>query len=164
MAALLFAAITPLRQAHATEMIPELRLATAFGGDYDVDILTAAWYVPAPRWTRANRLEVAAGAIQNSSSSQGFAFVGPVWLLTDERRATFVEFSIGPTLLSGSNFAGHELGGNVQFRSALALGREFGRRRLFRLALRVEHISNGGLRDDNPGLDSIGLSFSSTGR
>jgi len=43
---------------------------------------------------------------------------------------------------------------------AAAAGVFFSRlRRLAAFALRNSHISNGGLRDDNPGLDFVGLSF-----
>jgi hypothetical protein len=138
---------------------PEIRVATAYGGKYDADLLTLAWFTSAPGWTRAERIEFSAGVIQGRKRSRPIVFAGPVWRLTKPDRPSFIEFSTGPTLISGSTISGRELGGNLHFRSALAFGRVFGRRRLLRIALRFEHISNGGLRDENPGLESIGLSF-----
>ena len=144
---------------NAGEMIPELRVATALGNQSDVHMISAAWYGDVPGWTRASRLEYSVGAINDADQSSGFVFVGPVWELIGGGRPTYLEFSLGPTLLSGSTIDGRELGGNFHFRSALALGRTFGARRNMHLALRVSHISNGGLRELNPGLDFIGLSF-----
>ena len=154
-------ALTALQLAPAAvvETLPELRIATAYGSEADVNVFTAAWFGKAPQWTRANRLEFAAGIIHDSEVIRPFAFVGPVWRLDGGSRSPFVELSFGPTVLGGATVGGRDLGGNLHFRSALALGKAFGRRQAFRVALRVEHISNGGLREANPGLDSIGLSF-----
>ena len=143
----------------AQDMFPELRFATALGNQSDVHLISAAWYGNAPDWTRALRIEYSVGAISDADKSRAFVFAGPVWELIGNGKPTYLEFSLGPTLLSGSTIDGRELGGNFHFRSALALGRTFGARRNMHLALRVSHISNGGLREPNPGLDFIGLSF-----
>jgi len=145
--------------ADASEMFPELRVESAYRGAADVDILSVAWYRSAPYWTRATRLEFAIGVIQDTRHSQPFAFTGPVWRLAAPGRAPFLEFSFGPAVLGGSRFDERELGGKLHFRSALALGTRFGRRRAWYAAVRVAHLSNGGLRRPNPGLDSIGLAF-----
>ena len=151
-------AVTLPQNAAAAEL-PELRLSTAYRSGVDVDVYSIAWYTRAPHWTRARRLEFSAGVIRDTSTSRPFAFAGPVWRLVGASRAPFIEFSLGPTGIAGATFDGRRLGGNIHFRSALALGTEFGKRHTMRIALRIEHISNGGLRDDNPGLDAIGLSF-----
>lgn len=150
--------------AAAGTMFPELRIANAFGGDYDAHVITAAWYGRAPAWTRASRLEYAVGAIEDTDTSRAYAFFGPVWTLPNRSRDFFVEFSIGPAVLNGSTIDNRELGGNFHFRSALAFGKTFGYRRPVRVALRVSHISNGGLREPNPGFDFIGLSFTAGAR
>ena len=41
----------------------------------------------------------------------------------------------------------------------IACGKSFSRRQVLRVAIRVEHVSNRGLREANPGLDSSGLGF-----
>lgn len=146
-------------RAATSQAYPELRVATAFAGKFDADVFTAAWYVETPAWIRADRLELAAGVINAADVSRPFAFAGPVWRVTPRRRGPFVEFSFGLTVIGGSTVDGRDLGGNLHFRSAVALGLAGGRGQAHEVAIRVEHISNGGLRDHNPGLDSIGLSF-----
>jgi len=158
MLVLLASAVSPAR-AGALQAYPELRVATAYSGKFDADVFTAAWYVDAPGWVRAARLELAAGVISAADKSRPFAFAGPVWRVTSRRRSSFLEFSFGPTVIGGSTVDGRELGGNLHFRSAVALGLAGGRGQAHEIAIRIEHISNGGLRDDNPGFDSIGLSF-----
>jgi len=155
---LLASAVLPAR-AGALQAHPELRVATAYSAKFEADVFTAAWYVDAPAWVRAARLEIAAGVISAPDASRPFAFAGPVWRATSRRRSSFLEFSFGPTVIGGSTVDGRDLGGNLHFRSAVALGLAGGRSHTFEVAIRIEHVSNAGLRGDNPGLDSIGLSF-----
>lgn len=157
LSATLFAIAWPAAEAHAGNLIPELRIATTYQGKFDADVYTAAWSLAAPRWTGAGRLEISTGVIRDAEKIRPFAFVGPVWRLVLRRPAPFLEFSFGPTLIGGAVIDGRDLGGNLHFRSALALGTSLGRNT--EIAIRIEHISNGGLRDENPGLDSIGLGF-----
>lgn len=51
-----------------------------------------------------------------------------------------------------------DLGGVVEFRSAIEVGREWSSRS--RLALAVYHLSNAGIYDTNPGSNSLILTFS----
>lgn len=51
-----------------------------------------------------------------------------------------------------------DLGGLVEFRSAIEIGREWSNRS--RLALAVYHLSNSGIYDTNPGSNSLILTFS----
>ena len=139
--------------------VPEIRVATTYGNSADAAVLTVAWYLRAPRLTRASRLEIAAGIIDDGDKSNPFIFAGPVWAASSASERLFAEFSLGPALLSRSRVEGRELGGTFHFRSALALGAAFGDRRSTRIALRIAHISNGGLRRANPGLDYVGMSF-----
>ena len=112
-----------------------------------------------PRRLRINRLEMAVGAISTSEESRPFVSFGPVWRLPMNNGAMFLELGISPTLLGGSTFNGHELGGNFHFTSSAALGATFGPRDAVSLALRIQHTSNGSLDSTNPGLDMIGLNF-----
>jgi hypothetical protein len=146
-------------RAEVSRGYPELRVATAYTGKFNADVFTAAWHVDAPEWLRAARLELAAGVIDAADATRPFAFAGPVWRVTSRRRSSFLEFSFGPTVIGGSTVDGRDLGGNLHFRSAIALGLAGGHGHTFELALRVEHVSNGGLRNHNPGLDSIGMSY-----
>lgn len=156
-AILAFAAVTS--PSIADDRLPELRVAQSFGGHFDAESVSVAWFGRAPSWTRASRFEYSTGIISGSESSRAFAFAGPVWQVSDRTRRLYAEFSFGPTLLDGSRIDGRELGGNFHFRSALALGMRVGKGDSTRIALRVSHISNGGLSDPNPGIDFVGLSF-----
>ena len=158
-ALLALAGAMPATDTHAADLVPELRVASAYEGRIDADVYTAAWFTAAPRWSLANRLEFAVGVIRDAHESRPFGFFGPVWRFASRRSASFLEFSFGPTVIGGSTIDGRELGGNLHFRSAIAVGLAGGRRRNFEVALRIEHVSNGGLRSTNPGLDSIGLGF-----
>lgn len=145
--------------AGADGSLPDLRLATTYGGDVDATTYSGAWHRSAPQWTRADHLEIALGVIDDSRSPRAFVFVGPSWRLGDNGLPPYVEFSFGPTVLTGSTVDGRELGGNFHFRSSLSIGARIGARGDKEIAISVSHISNGGLRSANPGLDSIGLSF-----
>ena len=160
--ALLFvmlASAVPSARAGVSQAYPELRVATAYAGKFDADLFTVAWYVGTPAWLRADRLELAAGVIVADDVSRPFAFAGPVWRAALGSRSPFVEFSFGPTVIGGSTVDGRDLGGNLHFRSAIAFGIAGGHGHAHEIAIRVEHVSNGGLQNHNPGLDSIGLSF-----
>ena len=144
---------------HLFDRVPELRVATTYGNSAGAAIITAAWYLPALRLTRANRFELAAGIIDDGDKANPFLFAGPVWARSNASERVFVEFSIGPAILSRSRVEGREIGGTLHFRSALAIGAAFGDHRDTRIALRIAHISNGGLQRTNPGLDFAGASF-----
>ena len=144
----------------ADDRLPELRIAQSFGGHFDVESVAVAWFGRTPSWTRASRFEYSAGIIRGADSSRLFAFAGPVWRASDRTRRLYTEFSFGPALLDGSRIDGRELGGSLHFRSALALGMRIGRHERGRIALRISHISNGGLAEPNPGIDFIGISLS----
>ncbi len=66
----------------------------------------------------------------------------------------FVDASVMPGLYAEGE-DGNDLGGDVQFRSALALGRRIGPGQAVSLAL--GHKSNAGLEDRNPGMTDLTL-------
>lgn len=146
-------------ESDAAQRVPELRVATAYEDKFDVDVFSAAWHVPAPKWTRAGRLEVSVGVIRSAEDSRPILFAGPVWRIDSDRHPAFLDLSFGPAVIAGSTFDGRELGGNLHFRSSLSLGITSIGHRPIEMTIRVEHVSNGGLRSENPGLDAIGLGF-----
>lgn len=113
-----------------------------------------------PRRLRARCLELAVGALATSAESRPYVSLGPVWSFPSQSQALFLELGFSVTLLGGSTLDGRDLGGNLHFTSAAAVGTRFGARREFALALRIQHMSNGGLHDTNPGVDAIALNFS----
>jgi hypothetical protein len=69
------------------------------------------------------------------------------------------EFGIGVSLITDTRFAGKNIGSHYQFEDRLGLILEFGEQLAESIAVRYMHYSNGGLNDDNPGLDFLNLSY-----
>jgi lipid A 3-O-deacylase len=69
------------------------------------------------------------------------------------------EFGIGVSLISDTRFAGKNVGSHYQFEDRLGLMLEFGENLNRSIAIRYMHYSNGGLNDNNPGMDFLNLSY-----
>lgn len=69
------------------------------------------------------------------------------------------EFAIGLSLVEDTRFADKDLGSRFQFEDRFGLVFEFGPQLRESLALRYMHYSNGGLNDDNPGLDYLNVGY-----
>lgn len=141
------------------EIFDEIRVSVAddkFSGTVQ---FAAVFQRRAPLWLRAHHTEIAVGGIQNADDSRPFLSIGPVWRWGREDQSVFVEFGFSPTFIGGSRFGDRDMGGNVHFTSSLSIGHTFGRFRQAALSLRLQHISNGGLSDTNPGMDMLGLNF-----
>lgn len=108
---------------------------------------------------RADRIEFAVGAISDKSRNRLFVSLGPVWRLPFPDSAAFVEFGFSPTWIDSPILNDRDLGGHFHFTSAVSVGIDVGAQQNLSLALRVQHTSNGGLNETNPGLDMIGLNF-----
>ena len=157
-ALMLAAAAAPSAAAAAPGFAPDdVRLVGGFAGAADTYQLAAAYRLRAPRPLRAHHLELAAGVISSSGASRPFFSLGPVWRFPIGGGRHYVDFGFSPTFLTGTEAADRNLGGHVHFTSSLALGMRFGLLDAYSLRLRVQHTSNGGLNDNNPGLDLIGF-------
>ena len=105
---------------------------------------------PTPLWGMA----VTAGLAGTQDQS--------LWVFGGLRR----DFSLGEGWLVTPAFAvslysqgdGKDLGGPLEFRSAVELGYEWANRT--RLALAIYHLSNAGIYDHNPGSNSMILTYS----
>jgi lipid A 3-O-deacylase len=71
-----------------------------------------------------------------------------------ERVVVRPSFSVG----AFSNGGGKDLGGVVEFRSAISVAWRFDDRS--RLGLEISHLSNAGIYDSNPGTENITLNYS----
>jgi len=139
---------------------PDFRVLTAvkkFDGAWQYAL---TFKIQPPRRLRSRHLELTVGSISNSSSDRAFVSLGPVWRFPLTREAAFVDLGFSPTLISRSRFNGRDLGGNVHFTSSISIGARLGRQQTIALALRAQHTSNGGLSDNNPGVDMVGLNVS----
>jgi hypothetical protein len=101
------------------------------------------------------RVRPAAGVLA-SSGGDAFFFLGCSSDLALARRV-----GVTPLLSAGyySEGDGTRLGGALEFRSAVELWVRVGR--TARVGVCVDHLSNAGLFDDNPGRESLTLSFAS---
>ena len=144
--------------ANAETLLPSDYRFLAAGEKFDgVRQYALAFKMRPPRRLRARHLELAIGSISSSNEDRAFVSFGPVWRLPITGARAFVEFGFSPTLISGSTFDGRDLGGNFHFTSSAAVGATFGRQQTVAVALRVQHTSNGGLGDTNPGIDMLGI-------
>lgn len=144
--------------ARAESFTPSDYRVSAAGEKFDgVRQYAVAFRIRPPRRLRARHLELAVGAITSSTADRAFVSFGPVWRLPIADERAFVEFGISPTLISGSEFNGRDLGGNFHFTSSVSIGATFGRQQNIAVSLRAQHTSNGGLSDTNPGIDMLGI-------
>ncbi len=107
-----------------------------------------------------DHIEFASGELANDEDNSFFVSAGPAWRFNKriaQSGLAFVEFGTSPTWISNNQFGDESLGGHIFFTSNIQIGMHFGFRRELTLALRVHHISNGGLGSKNPGTDMVGL-------
>lgn len=69
----------------------------------------------------------------------------------------FAEAAIGAHVLSRTRIGPRQLGTAFQFGEQAAAGFTFGRKNEVSLAVRAEHVSNGGIRQPNDGITMFGL-------
>ena len=144
----------------AGNIVPNIRMGMASDKFTDTYELAAVFELEAPTFLHARRAEIAIGSISTSQESAAFMSFGPVWRLPAWNEKMFLDIGFSPTILSGSTFNGRDAGGNFHFTSSLSIGAKLGRNETGSIALRIQHMSNGGLNNTNPGLDMVGLEFS----
>ena len=110
-----------------------------------------------------DRMEFASGELGNGDDNSFFVSAGPSWRFNKRVAGSglaFVELGTSPTWIENGNFGDESLGGHLFFTSNAQLGVHFGYRRALTLAVRIHHISNGGLASTNPGTDMVGIELS----
>lgn len=108
------------------------------------------------------RIMVEAGRFELGSQHRAFASFGPTLRFASDglQVPLFIDAGFSPTVIDGSIYDGKDFGTSLNFTSHIALGARLGRSNSQLLRLRFQHISNGGINDDNPGVNMIGLDFS----
>lgn len=102
------------------------------------------------RWT------LTAGGVL-TVDQEGDAFLGAgISSVYDFNEKWFAEFSFMPGLYTDGDRR-NDLGNTLEFRSLLAVGRKVTDTAAISLAL--QHKSNGGLGDDNPGVNTLSLRY-----
>ena len=146
--------------AQAVDLVADdYRLGKAIGKFDDITQIAFAFKLRPPRRLRAQYLEFAVGAVNTPEETRAMISLGPVWRIPLASDRVSVKLGFSPTLFSGSEFNGRDLGGNLHFTSSAEIATEIGEHRAASLALRIQHTSNGGLNETNPGMDIVGLSF-----
>lgn len=136
----------------------EFRLAYAVQKFDSTFASVLAYDLPPIRFLGSMRSELAVGTIYANGDWAALVSGGPIWGFDDIGGSRmFIEFSINPTLLSRTHYDGEDMGSHFQFTSALVLGRRFNN---WNVALRIQHTSNAGLSDANPGMDMVAVAIS----
>jgi lipid A 3-O-deacylase len=102
-------------------------------------------------WRLAGYWEFSAGIWDNSDESTLDVGVTPVFRI--ERNRFYVEAAIGFHLVQAQISAHRSFSTAFQFGDHIGAGFHFGRG--YDLSLRLQHLSNGGLRDPNPGINFV---------
>ncbi len=144
----------------ADESMPRIRVSMASDKFSDTTQVAAVFDILAPAYLHAQHLELAIGSISSATEGEAFISLGPVWRLPVLREGVYVDFGFSPTVITGSQFDGRDLGGRFHFTSSLSVGTKIGSDPRNSISVRIQHTSNGGLSRANPGLDMVGLEFS----
>ncbi|MBL9167637.1 MAG: acyloxyacyl hydrolase [Verrucomicrobiales bacterium] len=112
-------------------------------------------------WSLRAGIDASAGMLGRlSKEDKGFVgSLGPVLILNCARIPVDLVIGSSPTILSRDSFDGVDLGVPFQFTSHLGFNVHLSDR--WSLSYRLQHMSNAGMGDRNPGLDlhSLALSF-----
>jgi hypothetical protein len=105
------------------------------------------------------RLDAAAGWLTGNTASAFVASAGPTFVMGKAGFPVSIEIGSSPTILSRYQFGETDLGVPFQFTSHLGLNVDLGSR--VALSYRLQHMSNAGLGDHNPGLDlhCVGIGY-----
>jgi hypothetical protein len=104
-------------------------------------------------WQLAGYWEVQAAIWDNPDFNTADVGVTPVFRF--ERRRFFLEAAVGLHLVTTHISAARTFSTALQLGSHLGAGFYFGPGERYNLGLRVQHISNGGVREPNPGINFV---------
>jgi len=112
-------------------------------------------------YAAAPYLSLEVGRFSRGSEQRSFVSIGPVVRLTHQRWGTrlFVDAGLSPTIIDGAKYGDTDFGTSFNITSHLGLGLRFGATEDHFVKVRYEHISNGGIDEDNPGVNMVGIDF-----
>ena len=133
------------------------------GQDFKQWEITSAYRLPwdwkyNSGWTLGSRLNASIGAIRSDGETAAVVTLGPGLALFGPKQQFAVEAGISPTLISEDEYGEENLGSNFQFTSFIGMSYRLGQH--LKVSGRVQHMSNAGIGDPNPGLDQGMLGFS----
>jgi hypothetical protein len=101
-------------------------------------------------WRLSTFLTASAGVLESEDRSGFIGTLGPEFKLSPAGRLSFIIGSVS-TFLGNHEFGKTDLGGLFQFTSYIGLNYRMGKSGS--LGYRIQHMSNAGIFDTNPGLD-----------
>ncbi|MGH8496205.1 MAG: acyloxyacyl hydrolase [Gammaproteobacteria bacterium] len=105
-------------------------------------------------------LTITGGVLEQQRDRRGFISVGLTLEFHPSGARWFADAGFAPTYVGHADYAeGERLGAPFQFTTHVELGRALGKRRIHSIAIRLQHTSNGGFREPNPGVDMIGIAY-----
>lgn len=113
------------------------------------------------RWRLNGYWEASAGAWESDDDSASDFAVTPVFRFErhGRERVPYVEAAIGFHIVSKHISLERQFSTNFQFGDHVAAGLRFGPRARYDAGVRFQHISNGGIRHPNPGINFLLLRF-----
>lgn len=128
------------------------------GEDFNLFEVTATYGLPwdwslGSGWTLGTRLDTAIGALHGGGETGVVLSIGPALAVVHPGQRFALELGVSPTVLSRHEYGDADLGGKLQFTSFIGLSYRATER--LEVNGRIQHLSNAGISDPNPGLDQI---------
>ena len=113
------------------------------------------------RWRLHGYWEASAGAWESDDDSSADFALTPVFRFErhGRQRVPYLEAAIGFHILSRHISRERQFSTNFQFGDHIAAGLRFGPRARYDVGVRLQHLSNGGIRHPNPGINFVLLRF-----
>lgn len=112
-------------------------------------------------WWLQSRIGISGGWLWERGDNAFIGTLGPKLELIRESFPLSIEGGSSPTYISRYHFSSTDLGANVQFTSHIGLNWDITSH--WRVGYRFQHMSNGGIREPNPGFNlhvlSVGYLF-----
>jgi hypothetical protein len=109
-----------------------------------------AWKLGEKRHLRLD-FEVGIGVLHGEGTTGGFARVAPLLDLSKDGFPVSLFATTGPVLLTEDKYDGFDVGGHFHFASAIGL--KWHLHDGWSVSYRIQHLSNAGIANPNPGLD-----------
>jgi hypothetical protein len=113
------------------------------------------WHGHLGRWTVAGQAQIGIAGLRVKGDSSTLFAAGPLLVVTSPTERWYGEVGSRAALLTNLSLGDVDLGYPLEFISHAEAGFILGNRT--RLGFRIQHISNGGLGDRNPGLNLFSL-------
>lgn len=116
-----------------------------------------SWQWPSG-WGLSARLDATGGVLCGGGETGFVGSIGPSLALSTPGGRIWIDIGVSPTYLSKSEFGREDFGGAIQFSSHLGMTFHLGRG--IAAGYRIQHMSNAGIKDQNPGLSLHMLALS----